>query len=292
MITMTLSFVSCGIKDKNQDGSDVTSDINSDTSGGNSGDTSGDTGGDNSGDNTGGEDAVCTHESTEGTIVKFSDYGSQCGGGIYSEKCLDCGEVFGGAEALVTLCRYESGDSGKCLDCGLELTKTVTQNGCESTAVYSATYGDTEIFNELSVTKTEHSLKVEITERNEDNCLITVATEKCRDCDFTNLISTLHEGGELDVSTEQTEGKSIRTRLCADCGYKEIRGFIEATDCTGDEAGSLELSLYNGEELLCSGKTEREASHSWQTSSVKYGNDCKDGVALIKVCDICAQREY
>ena len=297
MITMTLSFVSCGIKDKNQDGSDVTggetnSDINSDTSGGNGGDTSGDTGGDNSGDNTGGEDAVCTHKSTEGDVIKFSDYGSQCGGGIYSEKCLDCGEVFGGAEALVTLCRYESGDSGKCLDCGLELTKTVTQNGCESTVAYSATIGDTEIFNELSVTKSEHSLKVEITERSEGNCLITVATEKCRDCDFTNLISTLHEGGELDVSTEQAEEKSIRTRFCADCGYKEIRGFIEATDCTGDEAGSFELSLYNGEELLWSGKTEREASHSWQTSSVKYGNDCKDGVALIKVCDICAQREY
>ena len=108
MITMTLSFVSCGINDKNQDGNDVTggetnSDINSDTSG----DTSGDTGGDNSGDNTGGEDAVCTHESTEGDVIRFSDYGSQCGGGIYSEKCLDCGEVFGGAEALVTLCIFE-----------------------------------------------------------------------------------------------------------------------------------------------------------------------------------------
>lgn len=116
--------------------------------------------------------------------------------------------------------------------------------------------------------------------------------EKCKDCDYENLRSTLHEGGELNVSNEQVDGKDVRTRACKDCGYKEVRGYIEAHDCTGEAVGQIELSLYNDEELLYSGKNEGESSHSWQTTSVKYGDDCKDGVVIIKACKTCGQKEY
>lgn len=132
LITMTLSFVSC--KKNGNTGDDIETENgeenpNENTGGGNrdttegedntgSGSQEGTTGGDNTGngneddttgkENTGdeGEDAACTHESISGTTIKFSDYGSTCGGGIYWEECSECKEVFTSVNTLVTFCIY------------------------------------------------------------------------------------------------------------------------------------------------------------------------------------------
>ena len=248
--------------------------------------------GDNTG-NVGNEDVVCAHESIKVISVKFSDYGVTCGGGICFEQCTDCEEILEyESETLVTLCTYEDGTDGKCIDCGLEVIKAVSQNGCDVTTTYSVAFGEAKIFEGATRTSTEHNLKLEITEQTEENCLVTVATESCKDCDFTNLLSTLHEGCELDISNEQVEGKSIRTSICTECGYKEIREYTEASDCTGEQAGHIARSLYDGESLLCSGETDREKSHSLNTTFIQYGSDCENGIAVIKMCVACGEREY
>ena len=261
-------------------GSDTT-----DTSTGGGDTTDSSTGGDN-GD--GGDDTVnvCTHESTSYTLIDLGNLDATCGGGVYAEKCIECEKIVTIYEdTLISLCVYENGESGKCTECGLEITRTEAKEGCTLVTTYNITLGDTKIVDDVSIKRPEHSLTYEMVKNEDFTCNVTVAYEKCNDCTYSVTLAALHEGEELNVTNENGTKESS----CDACGYKAVVSVNDAPEC----AKYTELSLYNGEFLLLSGEKARESEeHSWSLSATMLGDTCDDGLIITKNCIECGVREY
>ena len=285
LFAMALSFASCGEEETPPSSSAQKVETpNGDGGSGDGGGGDGESGG-------GGEPAECTHTSLEGTLIKFSDLGEVCGGGLYVDVCKDCQKVLlANDEPLVTLCKYD-GESDKCTKCGLEISVEGSKSGCVTTLTFDVSLNGNKLLDGFKAEGESHQWEYRVKELDEFSCGVSAVFEECLGCKESKFVSTVHNG-EVNVTSSKVNDlgfeKIVTESSCAECGYKETRKTIELECYT-----STGITLSKNGTLLYSGAIDNEtSSHSYAITAVKCGDTCDKGVFVIKKCTVCQEKDY